>query len=61
MDAPLSQRIVAALAIGEMQDAARIDEVVKPLLKTFPNHPDVVRAGVGVGLLPPEALKRIGR
>src|SRR5262249_5929239 len=48
-DAPLSLRIVAALAIAEMADPVRVEFVIRPLLGTWGANPDVIRAGVGVG------------
>lgn len=56
---PLAVRAVAALAAAEIQDGPRVDSIVTPLLKTWFNNPDVVHAGVVVGLLGRDALKKL--
>ncbi len=57
--APLSVRAIAALAAAEIADGPRVDSILNPLLKTWGKNPDVVRAGVVVGLLPKDALKKL--
>lgn len=56
-EAPRSLRMAAALAFGEMVDKNRGEAIVRPLIEAWPKSPEAIRAAVGLGLLPPDALK----
>jgi tetratricopeptide (TPR) repeat protein len=55
-DAPFSVRVVAALAFGEIVDIFRGNANTRALLAGWPKNPDVIRAAVGLRMLPPYAL-----
>jgi tetratricopeptide (TPR) repeat protein len=55
-DAPLSLRIAAGLALGASRDQ-RGEELVRGMVAEFRQNPDVIRAAVGLGILPASALK----
>jgi len=57
-EAPLSLRMAAGLALGEIGDMSRGERLVRALLTTYPANPDVRRAAVGLGLLPRSAMQR---
>jgi len=57
-DAPRTLRLAAGLALGELQDKARGEPIVQPLVNAFPKNPDVTRAAVGVGLVKPPKKKK---
>jgi len=49
-DTPLSSRVAAALAHGEVQDAGRGEPIARVLLESFPKNPDVRRAAKALGV-----------
>ena len=57
-DAPLSLRLAAALALGELHDTARGLPMVQALIALWPRNPDAIRAAVGLGLLPKSLLDK---
>lgn len=56
-DAPRSLRLAAALAYGELGDLRRGEQIIRTLMVAFPNDPDVIRAAVGLRLLPRSRLE----
>jgi hypothetical protein len=57
-DAPLSLRLSAALALGELHDTARGLPIVQALIALWPRNPDAIRAAVGLGILPKSLLDK---
>jgi Tfp pilus assembly protein PilF len=55
-DAPFSLRVAAALALGEIADSFRGGGTTRALLAGWPKNPDIIRAAVGLRLLPTSAL-----